>query len=172
MQKLKDWKEVKSKYWKIVDEILRKSYIILNVIDARLYNETRNTIIEGKLRGYGKRFIFVLNKSDLVSKNDLFKAVRELDKITITIPVSCRERHGKLRLIKEITRSVKKRPMTIGVVGYPNTGKSSVINYLKGRKAARTSSIAGFTKGIQWINLSKNIRLIDTPGVIPFIEKN
>ena len=62
--------------------------------------------------------------------------------------------------------------MTIGVVGYPNTGKSSVINYLVGKKSARTSPVAGFTRGIQWIKLSRNFKLIDTPGVIPLQERS
>ncbi len=171
MAKQKDWRAVKSKYWKIVDEILRKSDIILNILDARYYNETRNEVIEKKMRDYGKKFIFVLNKSDLISLNSLKEAFDNLKDISITVPISCRDRRGKLRLIRAITQSVKRRPMTIGVVGYPNTGKSSIINYLVGRKKARTSPVAGFTRGIQWINLSKNIKLIDTPGVIPSKEK-
>ncbi len=171
MAKSKNWRAVKTRYWKIVDEILRKSDIILNVLDSRFYNETRNEVIENKMRDYGKKFIFILNKSDLVSLNELHQAFDNLKEISLTVPVSCKDRRGKLRLIKAITSSVKKRPMTIGVVGYPNTGKSSIINYLIGRKKARTSPVAGFTRGMQWINLSKNIKLIDTPGVIPSKEK-
>ncbi len=167
----KDWREVKRRYWDIVDEILRKSDIILNILDSRFYNETRNKKIEEKIRAYRKKYIFVLNKSDLVSLKKLQVAFDELTRFAKVVPLSCIERRGKLRLIKAITSSVKKRPMTIGVVGYPNTGKSSVINYLAGRKAARTSPVAGFTRGVQWIKLSKNFKLIDTPGVIPLEEK-
>ncbi len=167
----RDWRQVKRKYWDVVDEILRKSDIILNILDSRFYNETRNKKIEEKIRAYRKKFIFILNKSDLVSMNKLQKAFNELSKFAKVVPVSCRERRGKIRLIKAITHSVKKRPMTIGVVGYPNTGKSSVINYLTGKKAARTSPVAGLTRGVQWIKLSKNFKLIDTPGVIPLDEK-
>ena len=168
----RDWREVKRRYWDLVDEILRKSDIILNILDSRFYNETRNPKIEEKLRAYRKKFIFILNKSDLVSMNKLQQAFDELSKFATVVPISCRERRGKIRLIKAITRSVKKRPMTIGIVGYPNTGKSSVINYLSGKKSARTSPVAGFTRGIQWIKLSKNFKLIDTPGVIPLQEKS
>lgn len=167
----KDWREVKRRYWDLVDEILRKSDIILNILDSRFYNETRNRFIEEKMKAYRRKHIFVLNKSDLVPLNKLQEAYDELSQISITVPISCRDRRGKVRLIKAITQAVKKRPMTIGVVGYPNTGKSSVINYLIGKKSARVSPVAGFTRGIQWIKLSKNFKLIDTPGVIPLEEK-
>lgn len=168
----KDWQRLRIKYWGVVDEILRKSDLILNILDSRFYNETRNKKIEEKIKAYGKKYILVLNKSDLVSMEKLTEAFDELSRKAITIPLSCRERKGKVRLIKAITRSVKKRPMIIGVVGYPNTGKSSVINYLTGRKKARTSSVAGFTRGIQWVKVSKNIKLIDTPGVITDEERD
>ena len=168
----KDWREVKQKYWRIVEDILKKSDLILNILDARFYQETRNPIIEKRLRKYRKKFIFILNKSDLILNKDLNRAVNELRKKFYVIPISCKERHGKLRLIGLITKLVRRRPMTIGIVGYPNTGKSSVINYLSGKSAARTSSVAGFTRGLQWINLSKSIKLIDTPGVIPLQEKS
>ena len=167
----KDWRQVKARYWKIVDEILRKSDIILNILDARYPEETRNEVIEKKMKDYGKKFIFILNKSDLVSLKQLTETYDSLKSIAPTAPVSCRDRRGKLRLIKLITSSVRKRPMAIGVVGYPNTGKSSIINYLVGRKTARTSPVAGFTRGMQWIRLSENIKLIDTPGVIPTKER-
>lgn len=62
----------------------------------------------------------------------------------------------------KIRQSVK-----VGVVGYQNTGKSSIINLLYGRGVARVSSEAGFTKGIQKVRLTKGILLIDTPGIIP-----
>ena len=54
----------------------------------------------------------------------------------------------------------------VGVVGYPNVGKSSIINVLKGQSAARTSPEAGFTKGKQYVRMNKDFLLIDTPGVI------
>ena len=55
-------------------------------------------------------------------------------------------------------------------MGYPNTGKSSLINYLKGKKSAKTSITAGFTRGEQIFRISERAVLIDTPGVIPFMR--
>ncbi len=54
----------------------------------------------------------------------------------------------------------------VGVIGYPNVGKSSLINMLTGRGSARTSPKAGFTRGIQKVKLAEGIMLLDTPGVM------
>ncbi|MCD4666760.1 50S ribosome-binding GTPase, partial [archaeon] len=56
---------------------------------------------------------------------------------------------------------------SVGVIGYPNTGKSSIINLLIGKKSAKTGAVAGFTKGLQKLKLSRDIVLVDSPGVIP-----
>ena len=65
---------------------------------------------------------------------------------------------------------IKKTGNTVGVIGYPNTGKSSVINKLSGKKI-RTSITAGFTRGQQIINAGK-FKLIDSPGIIPLEERD
>lgn len=58
------------------------------------------------------------------------------------------------------------RKAHVGVVGYPNTGKSSLINALTNRKVSRVSLQPGFTKGIQKVRFAKDILILDTPGVI------
>jgi ribosome biogenesis GTPase A len=52
------------------------------------------------------------------------------------------------------------------VIGYPNTGKSSIINTLKGTKCCKTAPIPGETKVWQYVTLTKKIYLIDSPGVV------
>jgi ribosome biogenesis GTPase A len=59
-----------------------------------------------------------------------------------------------------------KRQISVGVVGYPNTGKSSVINSLMAKKCCKTAPIPGETKVWQYIALMKRIFLIDCPGVV------
>lgn len=59
-----------------------------------------------------------------------------------------------------------KQQITVGVVGFPNVGKSSLINSLKRCRAAAVGNTPGVTKSMQEINLDKNIVLIDSPGVV------
>ena len=72
-----------------------------------------------------------------------------------------------MNLIKNYMRSGDlKRAVTIGVVGYPNVGKSSVINSLKRAKAAGVSSTPGFTKCVQEIEIESKIKVLDCPGIV------
>ena len=57
-------------------------------------------------------------------------------------------------------------PITVGFIGYPNTGKSSVINSLKRQQSVGTSSTAGFTTKLKEVKLDNMVKLIDSPGVI------
>lgn len=59
-----------------------------------------------------------------------------------------------------------KQLITVGIIGFPNVGKSSVINSLKRSKAAVVGNTPGVTKKMQEITLDKNIVLLDSPGVI------
>lgn len=59
-----------------------------------------------------------------------------------------------------------KKQIIVGVIGFPNVGKSSLINSLKRSRAAATGNMPGHTKGIQEIQLDKDIVLLDCPGVV------
>lgn len=59
-----------------------------------------------------------------------------------------------------------KKTITVGVIGYPNVGKSSLINSMKRARAVQTGARPGLTKSLQMVKLDKNITLIDSPGVI------
>jgi len=75
-----------------------------------------------------------------------------------------------LNILKNYARitgeSKIKQKITVGVIGYPNVGKSSLINSLKKCRAAAVGNAPGITKSMQEINLDKNIVLIDSPGVV------
>lgn len=63
-----------------------------------------------------------------------------------------------------------KKNISIGFVGYPNVGKSSIINSLKEKKVCRAAPIPGETKVWQYVTLSKRIYLIDCPGTVHSTE--
>ncbi|MBW6442301.1 50S ribosome-binding GTPase [Patescibacteria group bacterium] len=157
----------------LIDKIIWESDIVLEILDVRFIEKSRNLEIEDKVKRFGKVLIYVLNKSDLVNPNDITKNI-ELEKIKPYLFFSSKERKGAHTLreiIKIKSEKLDKSPIIIGVIGYPNSGKSSLINYLIGKSSAKTSSEAGYTKGIQKLKLSKGVYLIDTPGVIPPYEK-
>lgn len=155
-----------------VCQVINNSDIVLCVLDARYIADTRNIYIEEKIREMNKKIIYVLNKADLAHYIDQ----RELNMLSPNVIVSCLTRRGVNELrnkIKIISKKLdKKPPIYIGAVGYPNTGKSSVINLILGRKeVARTSPESGFTKGVQSLKLSEGIYLLDSPGIIPPSER-
>eukprot|EP01083_Nonionella_stella_P012759 36075_1 len=72
-----------------------------------------------------------------------------------------------IELLKKYSLSLNiTTPITVGFIGYPNTGKSSIINSLKRQQSVGTSSTAGFTTTLKEVKLDKMIKLIDSPGVI------
>jgi ribosome biogenesis GTPase A len=156
-------------FWKIVNEVIRESDIILEVLDGRFPEESRNPEIEEKIKREEKKIIYVINKCDLVSKKSMEKWKK---KIKPSIFISTKMMYGTTMLRTKILEIAKKDKIIVGVVGYPNTGKSSVINALKGKKSAPVSSVSGYTKGLQKIKVDNKIKIIDTPGVIPFREED
>jgi len=75
---------------------------------------------------------------------------------------------GLLQLLKNYARTSTsaKTTIVVGVIGYPNTGKSSIINALKRTRAVGVSPKPGFTTAMQEVLLDKNVRLLDSPGVV------
>jgi hypothetical protein len=158
-------------FWKIVNTVIDDADIILQVVDARYLNETRNFEIEDKVAIKGKVLITVVNKSDLVDRKSLEKQLKRAVRV---VYVSSKEHTGYGKLRERIQIEAKRLGWTkprVGVLGYPNVGKSSVINVLKGRASAKSSSESGYTKGRQHVRAG-NIMLIDSPGVIPYDDKD
>lgn len=167
----KNIRKQKSKYPEVMKKVIAESDIILEVLDSRFIRDTRNIEVEKKIKQLGKEIIYVLNKSDL----------SYLKKVNLSphVFVSCTKRQGIKELrdkIKSLAKKIKKPSeekfdkIVVGVIGYPNTGKSSLINLLVGKSVAGTGAEAGFTKGLQKLRLSEEIILLDSPGVIPSEE--
>jgi ribosome biogenesis GTPase A len=170
---LENIRKQRSKYPDLIKEIIENSDIIIQVLDARFPEETRNLGIEEEIKNRKKKLIYIFNKSDLVNKSKL----RDYNYLTPSISVSCKA-HKNIRELRNLIKRIAKKidypvnkdnsgKITVGIIGYPNTGKSSLINLLIGKSSAGVGSDAGFTKGIQKLRLSEEINLLDSPGVIP-----
>lgn len=84
---------------------------------------------------------------------------------------------------RRLRRGLKERPLRVGIIGYPNVGKSALINRLLGRKRAKTANTPGVTRSLQWIRVrnsadradgsttsaggAREFELLDSPGIIP-----
>ena len=171
---IKNIRKQKPKFPELVKEIIKISDIVLEILDARFIEETRNKELEKLIKKQGKQLIYVLNKADLIDIKTKLPEIHAL-KLSPYLLVSCRERKGVAKLRDKIKIEVKKlnldyKRAQIGIIGYPNTGKSSLINVLTGKASAKTGAQAGFTRGMQKIRLAKDILMLDTPGVIPESE--
>lgn len=147
-------------------DVIKQSDIVLMILDARAGKETVNSTILSMLEG--KKFLYVINKIDLVPESE-WQALKKTIKPSIAI--SSTKHLGTMMLLRKINEIAHGDEVVVGVVGYPNTGKSSLINALRNRASASVSPVAGHTKAIQKIRVSKHIVLLDTPGVLPYQDK-
>lgn len=166
---LENLKKQRQKYPALAQKIADSSDIILEIIDARFPEETRNIEFEEKIKNKNKKLIYVFNKADLTTKEKL----KKFNYLYPRVIVSCKERSG-IKLLRNIIKIESKKikredgeRVVVGVIGYPNTGKSSLINSLIGKNSAPTASQPGFTKAMQKLRLDDKSVLLDSPGVIP-----
>ena len=162
---------MKKGFWTVASEIINKSDLTLEILDARMPDLTRIQKLEEYAKKIGRPLLMVINKSDLVSKTTL-KNIEEKYKDEYYIITSAKSSDCVKKIIKIAKIRIKKENIRIAVIGYPNTGKSSIINKLSKAGRARTSSESGFTKGLQLISGKSGLMLFDTPGVVPFADRD
>ncbi|GBF62624.1 nucleolar GTP-binding protein [Trichophyton mentagrophytes] len=161
--------------WNELYKVIDSSDVIVHALDARDPEGTRCRSVEKYIQEEAphKHLIFVLNKCDLVPTGVAAAWVRALSKEypTLAFHASINNSFGKGSLIQllrqfSILHSDRKQ-ISVGFIGYPNTGKSSIINTLRKKKVCTVAPIPGETKVWQYITLMKRIYLIDCPGVVP-----
>lgn len=160
--------------WNELYKVIDSSDILLHVLDARDPMGTRTPRIEKFLREEKrhKHLMFILNKVDLVPTwvTQRWVALLSAEYPTVAFHASLTNPFGKGALINILRQFAKlhidKKQISVGFIGYPNVGKSSIINTLRSKKVCNVAPIAGETKVWQYITLMRRIYLIDCPGVV------
>lgn len=157
---------------------------VIEVIDARLPLSSSYDNISGLLNEK-PRFLLV-NKSDLVDKNELKKFTEYLQEKNKTVVIPTDAKHSKdLNIIVKyavqisepriqalMAKGLLRRPARIMVVGMPNVGKSSIINKLTRSSKTKIGAKAGVTRQQQWVRINPQLELLDTPGIIPMKQED
>lgn len=151
--------------------------IVVEILDARIPVASKNPDIDGLAKD--KIRVVILNKADLADETqnrewtDYFKSLgyyslcmdarnassfKEVNSLINQAGQAKRERDAK--------RGIKKRPLRLLVAGIPNSGKSTFINSFSKKASAKTGDKPGVTKGKQWVNISKDAQMLDTPGIL------
>ncbi len=158
---------------------------VIELCDARCPESSRNPELP-KLIG-DKKLLLVINKSDIADPVETQKWLQRFKKDGISaVAVSCNDSKGTLKILDSVKELLKEKierdksrgyvnkPIRVMVCGIPNVGKSSFINKLYGKSAAKAGDRPGVTRGKQWITLKNGMELLDTPGILwpKFEDKN
>ncbi|XP_078059608.1 nucleolar GTP-binding protein 2 [Mustelus asterias] len=160
--------------WGELYKVIDSSDVIIQVLDARDPMGTRSPYIEAYIKKEKpwKHLVFVFNKCDLVPTwaTKRWVAILSHECPTLAFHASLTNPFGKGALIQLLRQFGKlhgdKKQISVGFIGYPNVGKSSIINALRSKKVCNVAPIAGETKVWQYITLMRRIFLIDCPGVV------
>ncbi len=151
--------------------------IVIELIDARVPFSSKNPDIDELAKN--KYRLIVFNKIDLA--DDAVTARWEeyyKEKGFFTAKINARSGQGikninnvvkeacKEKIERDRKRGIMNRPLRAMIVGIPNVGKSTFINSYTKKAVTKVGNKPGVTKGKQWIRLSKEIELLDTPGIL------
>jgi ribosome biogenesis GTPase A len=160
-----------------IAERLPQVDLVIETCDARIPDSSRNPELD-RIIGMKPRLV-VLNKADLADEKKTTEWIGHFKKENWgAIPCDSLHRKGldrvkaaavdlcSARLERAAERGRIFRPVRVMVVGIPNTGKSTLINALSGKKAAKVEDRPGITRGAQWIRGEGILELMDMPGVL------
>ena len=162
---------------RMIEEHLKAVDVVAELLDARIPVSSANPMVEEIVSG--KPRIIILNKADLANPRATDQWISYYEKKGIPVlPMSVGNSKNKKKLLQVIRdtaepilakwkrRGMKSRSVRLMILGIPNVGKYSLINFLAGTAATRTANTPGHTRGKQWVRLSEGLDLLDTPGVL------
>ncbi|XP_063203781.1 guanine nucleotide-binding protein-like 3 [Chroicocephalus ridibundus] len=188
-------KNSKKSFCRELKKVIEASDVVLEVLDARDPMGCRCPQLEQAVicSGGDKKLLLVLNKIDLVPKENLEKWLNYLKKEFPTIAFksatlmkdrTMQEQFTKRRARVDLSRTTEcfgskcllkllqdhvrtqNKAIQVGVVGFPNVGKSSIINSLKGVRACNVGLTRGVTKSMQIVHIDKQTKILDSPSII------
>jgi len=163
---------------KALNSQLEKVDLVIEVRDARIPLATGHPRLGRWLRG--KQHLLVLNRSDMIPPplrtawTGWFQqrgqsvwwcdakagtGVKQLQQAAI--------RSGEALNTRRLGRGMKPRPVRALMLGFPNVGKSALINRLVRQKVVDSARRAGVTRSLRWVRLGQELDLLDAPGVLP-----
>jgi nuclear GTP-binding protein len=178
---------------KIFKQVVDQADVVLYVLDARDPEGTRSKEVERMVMAAasgGKRLILILNKIDLIPPQILKSWLIHLRRYFPTLPLRASGpapnahifNHKQLTIQSTSSTLFKalksfaaakqlKRAISVGVIGYPNVGKSSVINALTSRlggagAACPVGAEAGVTTSLREVKIDSKLKLLDSPGIV------
>lgn len=167
-----------SKALRDMSSFVKSIDLVCEIVDSRAPLSSRNPILDSLVAGKGR--ILLLSKVDYSDAKTTQNWVNFFENKGIKTIAGNLKKDRFIDLLNSVSKDllVKKRekekkygmkpqPIRIMIIGIPNVGKSTLINNLSGYKAAVVGNKAGVTRGEQWIKLSTDFILLDTPGILP-----
>ena len=160
-----------------MQEDIKLCDVVIELLDARIPGSSKNPDMDN-LIGEKKRLI-ILNKADMADPKVTDKWIRyyeDMGLMVLTMDSRVRKQTLKVndavktvckdKIERDRRRGIANRPIKAMIAGIPNVGKSTFINSYVGKSTAKTGNKPGVTRGNQWIRISKDINLLDTPGIL------
>ena len=162
---------------RLINENIDKVDIVYEVIDSRMPYSSKIKDIDNFIKN--KQKILIMTKSDLCDKDETKKWIKYYEKKGYNVVLIDLEHNPNMKQLlsltkqlmnkineKRISKGMIARKTRVLVVGIPNSGKSTLINRLVGKKAVNTGNKPGVTKELNWIRLNNDVELLDSPGIL------
>ena len=161
-----------------LQEQLKNVDLVFEVLDARIPRASRHQEIHQLI---GERnSVLVLNKMDTIPQSILRQWQRTFEAQGSQVCVTDAQKGKGMRDLlnaaqkaalavneRRLKRGMNPRPLRAAVIGFPNVGKSALINRLVGKRAVASASKPGVTRQLRWVRILDQLELLDSPGILP-----